>query len=132
MSAKLNIKSTGGGSVSLQVDDTLATDEIVIVQDPIGVNQTWQNMTASRIFGTDYTNDTGRPIYVSIDFGTANATEVNTSLRIQIDGLTITEPRLLINQYSTLVAYLIVPAGSIYNATGIQGVATLDLWRELR
>ena len=32
----------------------------------LGVGQTWQNMTASRVVGTTYTNTTGRPIQVSI------------------------------------------------------------------
>lgn len=32
---------------------------------PIGVSQTWQNMTASRAKGTEYQNTTGKPIVVS-------------------------------------------------------------------
>jgi hypothetical protein len=35
----------------------------------IGVNQTLQNLTASRAFSTTYTNDTGRPIFVMVSAG---------------------------------------------------------------
>ena len=36
-----------------------------------GIGQTWQNMTASRSAGVEYTNSTGKPIEVSINIMTA-------------------------------------------------------------
>ena len=33
----------------------------------IGVGQTWQDLTASRVLGTTYTNSTGKPIQLAID-----------------------------------------------------------------
>ena len=32
----------------------------------IGVGQTWQDVTASRVVGTTYTNTTGKPIFISV------------------------------------------------------------------
>ena len=33
---------------------------------PLGVGQTWQNVTASRASGVTYTNTTGRPIMICV------------------------------------------------------------------
>jgi hypothetical protein len=32
----------------------------------LGVNQTWQNVSGSRVSGTTYTNSTGKPIAIAI------------------------------------------------------------------
>ena len=37
-----------------------------LIHQGLGVNQTWQNVTGSRVQGTTYTNSTGKPIMVSI------------------------------------------------------------------
>ena len=42
------------------------------ITSSFGIGQTWQNMTASRVAGTTYTNTTGRPIQVSIKIRVAN------------------------------------------------------------
>lgn len=52
---------TGGGDLSANRTISLATSHF-----PIGVGQTWQNVTSSRAAGTTYTNTTGRSILVSI------------------------------------------------------------------
>lgn len=50
----------------------------------IGVNQTWQNLTASRASGTTYTNTTGKPIMILMG---RSATDVSPSLTVTINGL---------------------------------------------
>lgn len=42
------------------------TSAIASLPTPLGVDQTWQDMTASRASSVWYTNDTGRPIVVSV------------------------------------------------------------------
>ena len=54
----------------------------------IGYGQTWQNVTASRVAGTNYTNTTGRPITVAVN-GVAPATAGNKSLYLAVNGSTI-------------------------------------------
>ena len=76
MSAKLKLNNNVGGSTSLVCDDSQATDEVVVLPSGggtlvneasvIGINQTWQDMTASRVDGQDYVNDTGKPIMISM------------------------------------------------------------------
>ena len=44
------------------LDATLVQGDFDTSVIPIGVGQTWQNVTSSRAIGTIYTNSTGRPI----------------------------------------------------------------------
>lgn len=81
----------------------------------LGDGQAWQNVTASRVSGTVYTNTTGRPIQVqvSINSGAVSAT---------CGGVTVTN----IAYYTTFV----VPAGATYSVTLNNAVS--PLWSELR
>lgn len=47
-----------------------------------GVGQTWQNMTASRVVGTTYTNTSGRPIMVSVQGTPQGSTSFQIALRV--------------------------------------------------
>lgn len=47
-----------------------------------GIGQTWQNMTASRVVGTTYTNTSGRPIMVSVQGTPQGATSFQIALRV--------------------------------------------------
>ena len=47
-----------------------------------GVGQTWQNMTASRVVGTTYTNTSGRPIMVSVQGTPSGSTSFQLALRV--------------------------------------------------
>jgi hypothetical protein len=84
----------------------------------LGVGQTWQDVLSSRAKDTNYTNTTGKPIFVVV----ANTTST-TNLRITVDGITL---QTLINNG---ISYVIVPNNSVYSvATG----GTLGAWSELR
>ena len=54
---------------------------------PLGVGQTWQNVTASRGLITTYTNSTGRPIMVAIT--TTPGVSVALVLRINSFGASV-------------------------------------------
>ena len=45
---------------------TLTSSDLSTEVIPVGVNQTWTNVTSSRATGTTYTNTTGRPIMVVV------------------------------------------------------------------
>ena len=81
----------------------------------IGDGQTWQNVTASRVSGTVYTNTTGRPIMVQLSFTTGGVYTV-------VDGVNLT--------VSAYHSAFIVPAGSTYKIT--YGSAPNLCWTELR
>lgn len=87
----------------------------------LGVGQTWQDVTASRAASTTYTNSTGRPIALSISFGT-NATKRT----IYINGLLFSEAQ---SSSSTILEQrlLVIPNGATYSFTGF-----INSWWELR
>jgi hypothetical protein len=118
-------------------DGAITTDKIaagaVVQADlataviPLGVGQTWQDMTGSRAIGTTYTNSTGRPIYVLV------SVSQNTS-GIGING---SIAGLAINTHqdngsgSTGPFFGIIPNGVTYVISTEPG-KTLNSWLELR
>ncbi len=97
----------------------------------IGVGQTWQDVTASRVDGTTYTNSTGKPIQVGVYGANAGSAggfgltlTIGTTLHTQIPAQT-TGP-------GNMTAYVnaIVPNGATYSISLIG--ATLLKWNELR
>ena len=93
-------------------------------EQQIGVNQTWQDVSASRTYNTTYTNTTGKPIMVSCGF----TLPVGAYSRyILVDGLKVAEDA---NGYGANNAFrltAIVPNGSTYLVN-----ATMQYWFELR
>ena len=86
----------------------------------IGVGQTWQNVTDSRVQNTSYTNSTGKPIMVSIILDTGAV----DSGAITVDSVGIgaeSGTGLSSNQF-------IVPNGSVYRVNN----AGIFAWTELR
>lgn len=81
----------------------------------LGDGQAWQNVTASRVSGTVYTNTTGRPIFVQVSFTTGG-------VYVVVDGVNLT--------VSAYHAAFIVPAGSTYKVT--YGSPVNLTWVELR
>jgi len=86
----------------------------------IGVGQTWQDVTGSRAQNTNYTNSTGKPIfiYIAIDAGTRDLNAIT------VDGVGVgaeASSNMRPNQF-------IVPNGSVYRVDN----ATIAIWTELR
>ena len=84
----------------------------------IGVNQTWQNLTASRAAETIYTNTTGKPIQVAISYN-------GNSAYFDIGGVEIYMP-----DYNSFgFAFFIIPNGTTYR---IRNQISINSWSELR
>lgn len=92
------------------------------LQTGLGINQTWQDLTGSRIINTIYTNDTGSPISVAI----AGFNPDSTSHGIKIDGTFILKGDIAANNYIVFI----VPSGSTYQAIATSTAKTI--WSELR
>jgi hypothetical protein len=93
----------------------------------IGVNQTWQDVTSSRAFSTNYTNSTGKPIMVSINLYNGGGGP-SSGIGLIVSGILIGnayQPGIA-NGFAQLTA--IVPNGATYSCTG----TTLGSWLELR
>ena len=84
----------------------------------IGVNQTWQNLTASRAAETIYTNTTGKPIQVAINYNGNNA-------YFDIGGVEIYMP----DWDAFGFAFFIIPNGTTYR---IRNQVGINSWSELR
>lgn len=94
--------------------------------------QTWQNMTASRAGGTNYTNDTGKPIMVAVSFASTGA---GFGGNFVINGVALPQTGAATNNGSYAYQSVIVPAGAVYSfflngavLSGNNGI----YWSELR
>jgi hypothetical protein len=106
-------------------DATITAAELATAVQPIGVGQTWTNVTGSRALSTTYTNSTGRPIqlYIVCTGGSSNGATVT------IAG--VTPAQLYTNVAGGRVAFfVIIPSGVTY-LLGDSG-ATIHSWWELR
>ncbi|MFL1525849.1 phage tail protein [Pseudomonas sp. O230] len=81
----------------------------------VGDGQTWQNVTASRVSGTVYTNTTGRPIQVQVSIQTGSITATCGGVTLATTG------------FHTA---FVVPAGATYSVTLSSPVNAV--WSELR
>jgi hypothetical protein len=91
--------------------------------------QTWQDVSASRSFNTNYTNSTGRPIMVSVLswFG------VNQSMSLLVSGISVSQGGWSSFAYGYVSATVsaVVPPGQTYQVSS--GGTSLALsWSELR
>jgi|GEM_PF-2878956 len=123
-SAGTGVAVLAGSKVELLCDGT----DVIIGSQEIGVNQTWQDVTASRSAGVTYTNTTGKPIMVCI--GQAYGTTGDAYF--YVDGLFI---RVFTEATTTTSngGSFIVPSNSTYSFTKTSGIGTaFNLWFELR
>tara|TARA_Y100000114_G_C11764120_1_gene332374 strand:- start:52370 stop:53236 length:867 start_codon:yes stop_codon:yes gene_type:complete len=127
--AKTTVASTAqaqAGTSNITLMTPLRTEEWGNA-NVLGMGQTWQDVTGSRVLGVNYTNTTGRAICVVV----ASTTTLNqTAVSITVDGIVVSS--ISVDQDAGggfLSSSAIVPAGSVYSATVAPG---LNYWRELR
>ena len=94
----------------------------------IGVSQTWQDVTSSRVAGTTYTNSTGKPIMV-VGKLTSSASAIAT---ITVDSVVVPGSGNAGTSGFWMTASAIVPNGSTYIYTVNTGTPTLVSAVELR
>lgn len=114
--AKLNVGTTTG---------TVAAGDDFRFGLMIGVGQSWVNVTSSRASKTTYTNDTGKPILVTI-----SACGNSASGNFVVDGVNVAI--IGYNGNTTIIrpVSVIVPAGSTYRVS--ETIGSLFMWSELR
>lgn len=96
----------------------------------IGVGQTWQDMTGSRVAGTTYTNSTGKPIEVSIAWSLGGIS-TQTSPLLEINGINILSKTEDGTSYAGNTVIAIVGAGATYRFT-LYSPQIKTHWKELR
>ncbi len=92
-----------------------------------GVGQSWQNVLASRVSGTTYTNTTSKTITVYVEISSADA-ETNT---IQVDDIVLSSGDWGISGMRSVVSFP-VPSGSTYKFTTANANSMIRSWSELR
>ena len=116
-------------TVNAEGQVTSATTAAITIADPIGVNQTWQDVASSRALSTDYTNSTGRPIQVSASIYYSYD---GTQAAAIVGGVTLCSMRVYsccgVGVGTDYPLSFIVPAGATYR---IQG-GSIRQWAELR
>jgi len=90
-------------------------------EQQVGVNQTWQDVTASRAYGIAYTNSTGKPIQIAISY------KGLTGFNVYIDGIQIARTDIGTDDRGS--KSFIIPNGSTYMITSS---TTMLYWAELR
>ena len=141
MTAAFNAKSNGNqGALQINGADVVVFDATGIISGiapaiitpamlttaavPLGVNQTWQNVTASRVLGTTYYNTTGRPIEIAI----ASSQGGSGTINITVAGIALGTTSVP-TYPSTHFQGAVVPVGASYV---VAGTNTLTAWSELR
>ena len=121
LSGSTNDITVNGVSVATDADvnSALAGKANTADLKEIGVGQTWQDVTASRVAGTTYTNSTGKPIYLYVRMGVGAY-----DLQLTING---TIPFNMSNNNGRGSVQAIVPNGSTYAIAG-----AFNVWNELR
>ncbi|MBE2985448.1 tail fiber protein [Campylobacter sp. RM9344] len=117
--------SITGNAEDVAVTEKAVSDVLRAIPTPLGINQTWQDMTSQRKRGITYTNTTGRSIYVSIR---TSALTGSCGGYLTVDGKMIQYFATSSSEVITLCG--IIPPGSTYSATVNTG--TIPLWLELR
>lgn len=122
-----------GHWLMLQYDQTL--DKWVLLNPAtgvtpvvgLGVGQTIQDVKASRANNTNYTNSTGRSIFVSVSL---QSSLTQQAIQVTIDGISY-QGSVGPVAANSCAASFVVPAGSVYKAS-VPSFATLADWVELR
>lgn len=129
----LSVPSTTGGGASgtwpINISGNAATATTAVTANNatngLGVGQTYQNVTTSRAFNTDYTNSSGKPIFVW--FLSGNSAGLMTAIGY-VDGNMAAIG--VSDTYNRVTISFIVPNGSTYRIGGTD--ITKTYWLELR
>lgn len=94
----------------------------------LGHNQTWTDVSASRAFGTTYTNNTGRPIQLGIVIRTAASAQAD----FLINGVIVSRAFAGSGTSYEQEFNRVIPNGATYRVNISAGTPTITYWTELR
>lgn len=102
------------------------------ITDALANGQTWQNLTASRVVGTIYTNTTGKSIQILVVINYSADSNQRTGSFI-VAGITICNFQVQSNITGQMShpTSIVVPAGATYQFTTPSSLYILS-WSELR
>lgn len=95
----------------------------------LGVGQSYVDVTSSRSLESVYTNNTGKPIFASLNIrGTTSSVD---GVRVLVGGFIVSELLNIADNHHSQVVF-IVPVGSTYAVQQTQATINLLRWTELR
>lgn len=124
---------SGDTGVSQVQDGSIAQADLATAVVPLGVGQTYQNVTGSRLFGTNYTNSTGRPIAVRLVATSTSSGQVAT--QPTVGGVALGQQVVQVGAVGfKVVEEFVVPNGAVYSVATTRSSATptLESWVELK
>ena len=122
----------GGLTIDNINGKVISSSPVATESQVIGVGQTWQDVTASRVAGTTYTNSTGKPIYL-VFYGNDIAGQA-LGLKFYVNGVLVSPSAGMggaVGAAYYMSHTLIVPPNSTYSATWNTS-ANVGGWFELR
>lgn len=123
----LFLLTTGTATDSNKLGGVLASQYAQLSQ-VIGVGQSWQNVSSSRVLNTTYTNSSGKPIEVALTMQGTNSYELCT---VVVSGVTLYSGDPGVGSPGTAASLtFVVPNGGTYIVTMPNGAITT--WSELR
>lgn len=105
---------------------------LAAASEVIGIDQTWQNVAASRSVGTAYQNTTGKAIYWYAD---VSITSGSAEWQVSADGTTWVVATSFPSTGTTSGnsgRSILIPAGGYYKLVQAAGTVTIIRWTELR
>jgi hypothetical protein len=123
-SALQTVSPSTSGNVLTSNGTTWVSDS---APSSLGVSQTWQDVTSSRTLNTNYTNSTGKPIFIAFNYVNTIGTNDST---ITVSGIEVSSSRT--NPEATsghITLNAIVPNGEVYK---IESTSSIRKWLELR
>ena len=115
------VANKSNGNVAINPSDAAT----IAQSTDLGVGQTWQDVTASRVSGQTYTNNTGKPIQVVISVFSTNSPESNV---LNVGGVTLLDGDLGVGGMISTQSF-VVPSGVSYSFTTTTQIRS---WSELR
>jgi hypothetical protein len=133
----MSVTISGDTGVSAVRDGVIVQADLATAILPLGVGQTWQNMTGvgGRALGATITNTTGRSIQVSVRCGSSANSSNQVGLTIDsilVATATTSESNGVAYGGSAQTLTGVVPAGSTYGIANTAGTSTIIAWMELR
>jgi hypothetical protein len=118
-----------GSTLSLKKAN--GTQDDVTLQQPIGVGQSWSDLTSSRSLNVTYTNTTGRPILVAVMGFMSGIYQSGIDFNVNGSKVAgISQNTAGANTAVGATMSVIVPAGATYSVT--TGAGSINVWSELR
>lgn len=121
--ANIYLDSSGGNTAT--INGITPTSLVTAQASMIGVNQTWQDVSASRANTTNYVNNTGKPIMVNVQYNQTG----NNGAALLVDSVTVSQGAQQGVATGNMVS-AIVPNGSTYRLNA--GTNGFIIWAELR